>query len=242
MKHLLIIFLCLAASLANAQDIFQKNLYSADKVMELRTKLNLTEVQATKIKKIHSDNAGKFSTEKWDLDEETSKLKTMLDQSKIDQAAVQKQMDKVLALENSLKKRQLSTMVAIKNELSLEQQTILQSITNQSLKEVKVIGYSTNSNNSPLVVQGYPAGGTAKTGGSSSPKLSVRVAGTSAADQPIYMMDTKNGMKPITNLNEIDPQNIESIKVLKDKLAIESFGEKGKNGVIIVKLKDEHRY
>src|SRR5690606_32679869 len=104
---------------------FQKNLYSADRVMEMRKELKLTDNQATKIKNIHSENAGKFSTMKWDLDDATLKLKELLDGAKVDEVAVQKQMDKVLALENSLKKQQLSTMVSIKNELSPEQQEIL---------------------------------------------------------------------------------------------------------------------
>ncbi len=118
MKKILVICLMLLAGAINAQDIFQKNLYSADRVMDMRKELELTEAQAAKIKKVHSENAGKFSTIKWDLDDETLKLKELLDASKIDAVAVQKQMDKVLALENSLKKQQLSTMISIKNELS----------------------------------------------------------------------------------------------------------------------------
>ena len=40
-----------------------------------------------------------------------------------------------------------------------------------------------------------------------------------------------------TKLKEIDPKTIESMDVLKDRAAIERFGEKAKHGVIIIKLK-----
>lgn len=42
---------------------------------------------------------------------------------------------------------------------------------------------------------------------------------------------------PNSQLNDIDPKDIESISVLKDKSAIELYGEKGKNGVIIITSK-----
>lgn len=42
---------------------------------------------------------------------------------------------------------------------------------------------------------------------------------------------------PNSQLNDIDPKDIESISVLKDKSATELYGEKGKNGVIIITSK-----
>jgi Spy/CpxP family protein refolding chaperone len=121
MKRILFLLFFLTASLANAQDMFQEYLYSADIVMKNRDKISLTDSQADKIKKIHSTNAADFSTLKWDLDAETEKLKKLLAQTKPDPAAVTKQMDLVLNLENQLKKKQLSTLVAIKNELTENQ-------------------------------------------------------------------------------------------------------------------------
>ena len=51
MKPLFVTALFLLSSLTMAQDIFKKNLYSADQIMEAREKINLTDAQATKIKK-----------------------------------------------------------------------------------------------------------------------------------------------------------------------------------------------
>ncbi|MDO4229535.1 MAG: TonB-dependent receptor plug domain-containing protein [Capnocytophaga sp.] len=38
-------------------------------------------------------------------------------------------------------------------------------------------------------------------------------------------------------LSQIDPKNIETVSVLKDLKATETYGEKGKNGVVLVKMK-----
>ena len=38
-------------------------------------------------------------------------------------------------------------------------------------------------------------------------------------------------------VRKIAPETIESLTVLKDKAAVEVYGEKGKNGVVEVKLK-----
>ena len=48
--------------------------------------------------------------------------------------------------------------------------------------------------------------------------------------------------KPITNenLKNIDPKTIESMEVLKNQNAIELYGEKAKDGVILVKSKKEY--
>ena len=156
-------------------------------------------------------------------------------------------MDKVLALENSLKKQQLSTMVSIKNELSPEQQGILQSPKVQTINGVSVTGYGTSSFKSASDL-GYPQNfkvgkplyGTSTSSSSSSPKVALRVAGTSSnSAPPLYYIDTKDGMKQLKDFSNIDPENIQSIEVLKDKSAVDLFGEKGKNGVIIIKLKED---
>ena len=53
--------------------------------------------------------------------------------------------------------------------------------------------------------------------------------------QPLYVLDGKEIDKKI--LETIKPEDIESINVLKDKSAIDKYGEKGKNGVIEIFLK-----
>jgi TonB-dependent SusC/RagA subfamily outer membrane receptor len=255
MKNLLLITLLLSSSLTFAQDIFQKNLYSADRIMENREKLDLTEAQAAKIKKIHTDNAGEFSTLKWDLDAANAKLKNMLEASRIDQIAVNKQMDEVLRLESLLKKKQLNTLVGIKNELTESQQQQL-----ASLNPVILMGSGTSSHwhiPDNLKRNSNTATGTASNGSGSftwdrdkvvsgrssySPSIKFFVENGNADTTPLYIIKTKDGEIEETDLKDINPNDIESINVLKGSTATFQYGEKGKNGVIIITLKKNSKY
>mgnify|MGYP000264553785 CR=1 FL=1 len=57
-------------------------------------------------------------------------------------------------------------------------------------------------------------------------------------NQPLYVVDGKI-MDKGKNLNEIDPNSIESVNVLKGKSAQEKYGDKGANGVIEIVTKKE---
>ena len=56
---------------------------------------------------------------------------------------------------------------------------------------------------------------------------------TKIPDDVLFIVDGKE----VKSLEDIEPADIESIEVLKDAAAIEKYGEKGRNGVIIVKRK-----
>ena len=64
---------------------------------------------------------------------------------------------------------------------------------------------------------------------------SIRIKGSSGKNAPLYILDGKriNGKK----LKKINKNTIESIEVYKDNFAIEKFGEKAKNGVVIITTK-----
>jgi len=66
----------------------------------------------------------------------------------------------------------------------------------------------------------------------------------------VVLVTTKKGVKPlylidgveapnIDNINNINPSEIESISILKNELATNLYGEKAKNGVVIIKMKKE---
>ena len=237
--------------------------------MKNRDKISLTDSQADKIKKIHSTNAADFSTLKWDFDAETEKLKKLLAQTKPDPAAVSKQMDLVLNLENQLKKKQLSTLVAIKNELTENQIN--------DLGRTKVLGrvtsweYAPNGASTTLGATGtkyrigkeQPESNAEEKVGEATSINGSRVAGVSGSgsksptaysstvyiqtspknqdSQLIYYLKTKKGTyQLISDIEDIDPKNIEKLEVLKGESATAQFGDKGKNGVIIFTLKDSN--
>ena len=60
------------------------------------------------------------------------------------------------------------------------------------------------------------------------------VVKTTTAD-PLYIVDGKIRTKE--EINTIQPENIESVSVLKAEQAIAKYGEQGKNGVVIIVLK-----
>lgn len=235
MKKIFLFLFLLTSGIAQAQDLFKGKIYTTTYLMEVKDDISLTESQVSKIKKIHSENAGSFSTIKWDLDDETAKLKKILDQPKIDQTSVSRQMDEVLRLENQLKKMQLSTLVSIKNELTSEQIT--------KLEERKVIGVAKTSS---ISGNGISATGTASSVNgttevtSTSPKVAVTVNGK--GERPLYYISSKSGLFRVDSFDNIDPKVIESVTVLKGEQALEKFGTHGINGVVVIKLingKDE---
>jgi len=62
--------------------------------------------------------------------------------------------------------------------------------------------------------------------------ISVRMR-TINGNDPIYIVDDKE----VPNLDGLDPADIESMSVLKDASAAAIYGEKGKNGVILITTK-----
>lgn len=58
--------------------------------------------------------------------------------------------------------------------------------------------------------------------------------------QPLFILKEygkKKRVIPYSYMEKLDMVNIESIDVLKDKAAIKAYGEKGKNGVVVIKMK-----
>ena len=66
----------------------------------------------------------------------------------------------------------------------------------------------------------------------------VKINISSGELKPIIIIDGKE-MEPGFDVSAISVDSIESIDVLKGPKAIEKMGEKGKNGVILIKMKKE---
>ena len=59
--------------------------------------------------------------------------------------------------------------------------------------------------------------------------------GRISGNQPIWVIDGKE--EPRDSLKSLNPDRIKAIQVLKDSTAVQMYGERGKNGVVIVSLK-----
>lgn len=61
------------------------------------------------------------------------------------------------------------------------------------------------------------------------------VVGDTVTIEPLVVVDGE--IVPYEQLNDIDPNTIENITVLKDEKAVKKYGERAKNGVIEIKIK-----
>jgi TonB-dependent SusC/RagA subfamily outer membrane receptor len=86
-----------------------------------------------------------------------------------------------------------------------------------------------NNKSGEVLVTGY--GNNAALLGNPAPFGSA----TGKTDQPLIIV---NGKESGQTLNNIDPATIESVYVLKNEKATEKYGEKGKNGVLEISLKN----
>ena len=84
-------------------------------------------------------------------------------------------------------------------------------------------------------LQGRAAGVTVTSSGQPGEGASVRIRGFGSfrGNEPLYVID---GVQT-TNLNDLSPNDIESIQVLKDAAAASVYGSRASNGVIIVTTK-----
>ena len=67
--------------------------------------------------------------------------------------------------------------------------------------------------------------------------VKVTISSITALDKPLLVVNGKEINSSI--LGALDPDKIDHITVLKDKKALELYGEKGKDGVILITLKKE---
>lgn len=86
-------------------------------------------------------------------------------------------------------------------------------------EEIRVIRIDENDKNSPDSV-----------------KREIRIKSTENFQNPLYVIDGEV-MKEGGDIKTINPENIESINILKGNMAIEKYGERAKNGVIEIFLK-----
>lgn len=105
----------------------------------------------------------------------------------------------------------------------------------KELPSVKVSGTASLSDkasakaNEVVEVAGY---GVRKDG--ANPVLKLTSSGSNT-NQPLVVLDGK--IIPYEEMENIPPSSIHSISILKDKNAVELYGEKGRNGVIIIDTK-----
>lgn len=128
-----------------------------------------------------------------------------------------------------------------------------------SLDEVVVVGYGTQrksdltgaiSSISSKDLQETPAGNfleqsqgrlagvdIVRANGSPGAPVQIRIRGNrsiNASNEPLYVID---GIPTSANINDFNPNDIESMEVLKDASAVAIYGSRGANGVVLITTK-----
>ena len=67
------------------------------------------------------------------------------------------------------------------------------------------------------------------------PLIKIRSTGPQEKNTPLYIIDGKESSEKV--LQNLNPDSVESIFVLKDDSATKKYGEKGENGVVLISLK-----
>ncbi len=138
MKKMFLIVLSTWLSAANlfaqqnpSNDPMGKAFFPPELVMQNQDAIGLTEAQRNSINKELQSAQSEFMNLQWDLSKESEKLKSLIEKEKPSEKDVLEQLDKILAIENKIKKRQLTLLIRIKNQLTHEQQEKLQQLKNK---------------------------------------------------------------------------------------------------------------
>lgn len=212
-KSITILTLLISSLSLFAQEDFQSELFSADLVLKYRSEIGLSTEQVTNVKKIYDSKISEFNSLKWDLDAALVAMNKNLASTKVDEKTAMEQMEKVMALEDQLKRIRLGMLITIKNELTASQQTQLKKLrTDNDVNGLSVI--------TPI---------------NENPRVMLKVDGGIGDNQPLYIVRDSKGERRVSDVGGIDPDTIKSINVIKGS-ATQIYGEAGKNGVVIIYL------
>jgi len=201
-----------------AQDVFRTSLYDAEAIIEFKEEIDLTEEQEKSIKDIYLKSNTVFMEKKWELSDLNKEMNQLLAKSSVNKIEAEKQLKKVLDLENEIKLLKFSTLIDIKNLLSKDQQEKLLPYLDEST------GYFTSD---IFMGRDYEV------------KVKVKEKNKEKSDGKPLMILENNGDKYFlvsTDINAINPSEIESIEVIKGERAESQYGERGKNGVIVISV------
>ncbi|MBA9078068.1 hypothetical protein [Rufibacter quisquiliarum] len=86
-----------------------------------------------------------------------------------------------------------------------------------------------------LQAQDFPGKGTLR---------DLRITSSQGVSEPVkalFLIKTDAGNVPVSlaSIEQIVPEWIEAIDVIKSQAAVQQFGEKGREGVILIKIKPE---
>ena len=108
----------LAGFSADPADPIKKLLYPPDLIMSHRSELNLDKQQENTIREELRETQSVVFDLRWQMKDESGRLAEMLQATPINEAAVLNQADKVMGLEQQVKRTHLAMLVRLKNMMN----------------------------------------------------------------------------------------------------------------------------
>lgn len=116
----------LAAFGADRNDPIRQLLYPPELIMEYRSELKLDSQQEQIIREELRNTQSAVFDLRWQMKDESERLADMLQARPVDEAAVLSQADKVMGLEQQVKRTHLAMLVRLKNMMDDSQLTMLE--------------------------------------------------------------------------------------------------------------------
>lgn len=107
---------------------FTEDFIPPELIMQNQKALVLSDEQKKEIREIMKKSVSDFTDLQWQESAEKEVMSSLLKQEKIDEAKAVAQMDKLLNIENGIKRLHLSAMIKVKNLLTQEQQAKLRTL------------------------------------------------------------------------------------------------------------------
>jgi Spy/CpxP family protein refolding chaperone len=107
---------------------FLRYVFPPKSVMEHQQEIGLRPAQIEAIKKAMNETQQRLVDLQWQLDAESEALAKLLSTDRVDEAAVLAKLDRVIAIEQEVKKVNFSLLVRIKNQLDPDQQAKLRTL------------------------------------------------------------------------------------------------------------------
>lgn len=220
MKTVLFTILSLLFGLVlKAQESYQQQLFPTDQVLSNRAEIGLDDAQYEAVKNIYGDHIKPFTSLKSNLEKAQLALKKELEQSSVDEDKASGLMKQITQIESELKQLRLRMLVKVKNQLTPEQQERLKDIA--KTKEDANAQFATSL--------------------SKQPRISIKGTGSKSGPKPMFVFFDSKGNRVLDrkiSVDDLNPNQIESVTVLKGKSARKQYGKEGKNGIIEITLKE----
>lgn len=130
LKALLVcVLLLLAVPVAGAEDTdLSENLFPPELIMQNQQALGLSDEQKNYIKAEVRKTQTVLTELQWKLEDGVEKVAALLKSEQMNEQTIMTQLDKVLSLEQDIKRTQMILLVRLKNKLAPEQQARLREL------------------------------------------------------------------------------------------------------------------